>query len=220
MLAYGFGKRLLDITVALTVLALLALPLLIIALIIPRRLGPGGPFFRQVRPGLHGRPFSVIKFRTMREAYGADGQPLSDPDRTPPFGWFLRRHSIDELPQLINVLRGEMSLVGPRPLLMEYLDRYPPQYRRRHDVLPGITGWAQVNGRDFATFKQRLEMDVWYAERRSMLLDVRILLRTLRLVLVRPQIAPLDQTMEEVDDLGLHPATVRDATQRDGRNAS
>ena len=220
MLAYGFGKRLLDITVALTVLALLALPLLIIALIIPRKLGPGGPFFRQVRPGLHGRPFSVIKFRTMREAYGADGQPLSDPDRTPQFGWFLRRHSIDELPQLINVLRGEMSLVGPRPLLMEYLDRYPPQDRRRHDVLPGITGWAQVNGRDFATFKQRLEMDVWYAERRSMLLDVRILLRTLRLVLVRPQIAPLDQTMEEVDDLGLHPATVRDATQRDGRNAS
>ena len=219
MLAYGLGKRLLDITVALIVLALLALPLLIIALIIPRRLGPGGPFFRQVRPGLHGRPFSVIKFRTMREAYGADGQPLSDPDRTPPFGWFLRRHSIDELPQLINVLRGEMSLVGPRPLLMEYLDRYPPQYRRRHDVLPGITGWAQVNGRDFATFKQRLDMDVWYVERRSMRLDMRILLLTLRLVLFRAQIAPLDQTMEEVDDLGLHPATVRDDTKCDGHTA-
>lgn len=220
MLAYAIVKRLLDMSVALTVLVLLALPLLIIGLIIPRKLGPGGPFFRQVRPGLNDRPFSVIKFRTMREAYGADGQPLSDPDRTPPFGWFLRQRSIDELPQLINVLRGEMSLVGPRPLLMEYLDRYPPQYRRRHDVLPGITGWAQINGRDFATFKQRLDMDVWYVENRSMLLDLKILLLTLRLVLAKPKIAPLDQTMEEVDDLGLHPATVRDVTQCDGPTAS
>jgi len=209
MLSYVALKRLLDVSVAVVVLVVLAVPLGVVAFIITRTLGPGGPFFRQVRPGLDERPFSVIKFRTMREAYDAAGEPLPDVDRTPPFGWFLRRHSIDELPQLINVLRGEMSLVGPRPLLLEYVERYPLEYRRRHDVLPGITGWAQINGRDFATFRQRLDMDLWYVDHRSLATDLKILWLTVTRVVFRPSIAPLDQDIAEVDDLGLHASTAR-----------
>ena len=206
-LPYRLVKRLLDVAVAVLALTVLAIPLLVVALLITRTLGPGGPFFRQVRPGLNERPFRVLKFRTMREAYDAAGEPLPDIDRTPPFGWFLRRHSIDELPQLINVLRGEMSLVGPRPLLIEYVERYPLEYRRRHDVLPGITGWAQINGRDFATFKQRLDMDLWYVDHRSLATDLKILWLTVTRVVLRPSIAPLDQDIAEVDDLGLHAST-------------
>ena len=205
--SYGSMKRLLDLGVAVVAIVILAFPLLVVAALITRKLGPGGPFFRQVRPGLGERPFRVLKFRTMREAYDDAGEPLPDIDRTPPLGWFLRRHSIDELPQMINVLRGEMSLVGPRPLLLEYLDRYPPEYRRRHDVLPGITGWAQVNGRDFATFKQRLDMDLWYVDHRSLATDLKILWLTVTRVVLKPSIAPLDQDMAAVDDLGLYRPT-------------
>lgn len=215
MTCYGILKRSLDLILATFALLVLALPLLVIAVLITRRLGPGGAFFKQVRPGLHGRPFTVVKFRTMREAFDAEGRPLPQSERTPAFGWFLRRLSIDEIPQLINVVRGEMSLVGPRPLLLEYLDRYPDAYARRHDVLPGITGWAQVHGRDFVTFSKRLEMDVWYVENRSLILDLRILWLTLIMVLLRPQVAPIDQSMDEVDDIGLHPST-RGARQVDG----
>lgn len=206
-MVYASSKRLVDVIGAVAGLTVLAVPMLIIAWLIPRKIGAGGPFFRQIRPGLHGRHFEVIKFRTMREDYGSGGQPLPDADRTPPFGWFLRRYSLDELPQLFNVLRGEMSLVGPRPLLVEYLDRYPPQYCRRHDVPPGITGWAQINGRDFVTFGQRLDLDVWYVDHRSLVLDVKILWLTLVRVLTKPKIAPLDQAISEVDDIGLHPSS-------------
>lgn len=215
---YELAKRVMDVSIAAVALTILSLPLLFIALMIPRRIGPGSPFFKQTRPGRNGRPFTVIKFRSMRDEYDRDGRLQSDLERTPPFGWFLRRRSIDEVPQLINVLKGEMSLVGPRPLLMEYLDRYPPEFRRRHDVLPGITGWAQINGRDFTTFRQRLELDVWYVDNRSLLLDLRILLLTLRLVLFKPQIAPLDQNMDEIDDLGLHPDAHQGASHRPGAN--
>jgi len=212
MRPYDAVKRSLDVIVALLALVVLAVPLVVVAIVITRTLGPGGPFFRQVRPGFNERPFIVLKFRTMREAYDDAGEPLPDVDRTPPFGWFLRRHSIDELPQLINVLRGEMSLVGPRPLLLEYVERYPLEYRRRHDVLPGITGWAQINGRDFATFKQRLDMDLWYVDHRSLATDLRILWLTVTRVVLRPSIAPLDQDIAEVDDLGLHASTARATT--------
>ena len=205
-------KRLLDLVVAGAALFMLAPVLLVIAAMIRRRIGPGSPFFVQTRPGLHGRPINVVKFRSMLDARDDDGRPLPDAERTPPFGWFLRRHSIDEIPQLINVLRGEMSLVGPRPLLLEYLDRYPHAYRRRHDVLPGITGWAQINGRDFATFKQRLDMDLWYVDHRSMATDLKILWLTLTRVVLKPSIAPLDQDIAEVDDLGLHTPVARAMT--------
>lgn len=216
--AQTIAKRVLDITAAAVGLVILAPLFVVLAWLIQRRIGPGSPFFRQRRPGLHGRPFDVVKFRTMTNEVDAAGVLLSDAARTPPFGWLLRRFSVDELPQLVNVLRGEMSLVGPRPLLLEYLDRYPQRYLRRHDVRPGITGWAQVHGRDFATFGQRLDMDVWYVENWSLVLDLRILWMTLTMVLCRPRIAPLEQEMDEVDDVGLHPESAAFAA-RDGRGA-
>lgn len=200
-------KRLVDRVIAAVVLVILAPGFLVIAMMIRRKIGPGSPFFVQPRPGLHGRPIKVVKFRSMVDARDNDGNPLPDAERTPSFGWFLRRFSIDELPQLINVIRGEMSLVGPRPLLLEYLERYPAKYLRRHDVLPGITGWAQVHGRDFATFSERLDMDLWYVDHWSFALDLRILWKTVQMILLRPRIAPIDQTMDEVDDLGLHHAS-------------
>jgi lipopolysaccharide/colanic/teichoic acid biosynthesis glycosyltransferase len=135
--------------------------------------------FRQRRGGLHGRPFALLKFRTMADARGADGAPLPDDERLTRFGRWLRRTSLDELPELWNVLRGEMSLVGPRPLMAEYLDRYSPDQARRHEVRPGVTGWAQVNGRNTTTWPDRFRLDVWYVDHVSFLLDVRILLRTL-----------------------------------------
>jgi lipopolysaccharide/colanic/teichoic acid biosynthesis glycosyltransferase len=134
--------------------------------------------FRQVRPGLAGRPFEVLKFRSMSDARGPDGALLSDGERLGRFGRFLRRTSLDELPQLLNVLRGDLSLVGPRPLLMEYLPLYTPEQARRHAVKPGITGWAQVNGRNAITWERRFELDVWYVTHRSLWLDVRILALT------------------------------------------
>jgi sugar transferase EpsL len=132
--------------------------------------------FKQLRPGLHGAPFTIYKFRTMREA--KDGGPQSDRERLTRFGKILRSTSLDELPELINVIKGEMSLVGPRPLLMEYLDLYTPELRRRHDVPPGITGWAQVNGRNTADWERRFALDLWYVDHRSWLVDVKILLLT------------------------------------------
>jgi len=171
-------KRLFDLAVSALLLLLLSPVLLLLAVLI--RLSMGSPvLFRQVRPGFQGRPFSVVKFRTMNHARDAAGELLSDRDRLTPLGRFLRRLSLDELPQLWNVLRGEMSLVGPRPLLMEYLDRYTPEQARRHDVRPGITGWAQVHGRNNLLFSRRLELDVWYVDHQSLALDARILLMTL-----------------------------------------
>lgn len=177
-------KRFIDIGIAAVALLLAAPLLLVVAIAV--RVNLGSPvLFRQQRPGLHGRPFTMVKFRTMRDAIGRDGKSLPDAERLTPFGKLLRSTSLDELPELWNVLRGEMSLVGPRPLLMEYLDRYTPEQARRHEVRPGVTGWAQVNGRNALSWDERFRLDVWYVEHRSLRLDLKILTRTLTMVLRR-----------------------------------
>lgn len=175
-------KRLFDI-----VLTLLAAPVLlvvgaVVALMVRVKLG-SPVLFVQERPGLNGRPFRLVKFRTMRDARGSDGQPLPDAERLIGFGRILRSTSLDELPEFWNVLKGDMSLVGPRPLLMDYLPLYSPGQARRHEVRPGITGWAQVNGRNALTWEQKLSHDVWYVDNQSLWLDIRILVRTLLSVL-------------------------------------
>jgi lipopolysaccharide/colanic/teichoic acid biosynthesis glycosyltransferase len=154
--------------------------------------------FRQLRPGLHGEPFEMIKLRTMRDAVDRSGRPLPDAERLTPIGRFLRASSLDELPELWNVLRGEMSLVGPRPLLVRYLPRYSPEQARRHAVRPGVTGWAQVNGRNAADWETKFQLDVWYVDHWSLALDLKILARTILAVLRRDGIsAPGDATMPE-----------------------
>ncbi len=177
-------KRLFDLVVAIAALAVLALPLLVLYAIVRRKLGSPA-LFRQARPGLHGRPFMMVKFRTMTDERGPGDELLPDAQRLTAFGRFLRASSLDELPELWNVLRGEMSLVGPRPLLMEYLPLYSPEQARRHEVRPGITGWAQVNGRNAVSWEERFRLDVWYVDHRSLWLDLRILWLTVRKVLVR-----------------------------------
>jgi lipopolysaccharide/colanic/teichoic acid biosynthesis glycosyltransferase len=150
----------------------------------------GSPvFFRQTRPGLHGRPFEMIKFRTMRDAVDAQGRPLPDAERLTRLGRFLRSSSLDELPELWNVLRGEMSLVGPRPLLMEYLPLYSPEQARRHELRPGVTGWAQVNGRNAISWEEKFALDVWYVDNRSLWLDLEIIWLTIRKVIKRDGIS-------------------------------
>lgn len=181
-------KRLFDITAAFAALLLLALPLALLTWQVRRKLGSPA-FFRQVRPGMHGQPFEMVKFRTMTDARGADGALLPDADRLTPFGRFLRASSLDELPELWNVLKGEMSLVGPRPLLMEYLPLYSPQQARRHEVRPGITGWAQVNGRNALGWDDKFKLDVWYVDHHSLWLDIKILWLTVKKVLVREGIS-------------------------------
>jgi lipopolysaccharide/colanic/teichoic acid biosynthesis glycosyltransferase len=181
-------KRVIDFVVASLALLMLALPLLALAWMIRRKLG-SPVLFRQVRPGLQGRPFTMVKFRTMTDERGPDGALLPDAQRLTPFGRFLRASSLDELPGLWNVLKGEMSLVGPRPLLMEYLPLYTPEQARRHEVRPGITGWAQINGRNAISWADKFALDVWYVDHRSLWLDVKILWRTVRKVLVRDGIS-------------------------------
>ncbi|MFY0990305.1 sugar transferase [Halomonas sp. C05BenzN] len=177
-------KRLLDILLALVALMLLSPLLAAVALLV--RLTLGSPvLFRQTRPGLNGRPFPMIKFRTMREAVDARGNPLPNEERMTRVGQWLRASSLDELPELWNVLRGDMSLVGPRPLLMEYLPLYDAHQLRRHEVRPGVTGWAQVNGRNALTWDEKFDLDVWYVDHRSLWLDLRILLLTVKKVVVR-----------------------------------
>jgi lipopolysaccharide/colanic/teichoic acid biosynthesis glycosyltransferase len=185
-------KRLFDFVAALLGLAVLALPLLLLALLIRRKLG-SPVLFRQVRPGLHGQPFEMVKFRTMTDERGADGALLPDAVRLTPFGRFLRSSSLDELPELWNVLKGEMSLVGPRPLLMEYLPLYSPQQYRRHEVRPGVTGWAQVNGRNAISWEEKFALDVWYVEHQSFGLDVKILLLTVKKVFIKDGISAAGQ---------------------------
>jgi lipopolysaccharide/colanic/teichoic acid biosynthesis glycosyltransferase len=171
-------KRLLDLFVSLIVLVLILPLFALIAAGI--RMSMGAPvFFRHTRPGLKGEPFSLLKFRSMVTAYDDRGKMLPGQKRLTPLGRFLRDLSLDELPQLINVLRGDMSLVGPRPLLMEYLDLYSPEQKRRLDVRPGITGWAQVNGRNALTWEERFALDVWYVDHQSLRLDLKILWMTL-----------------------------------------
>jgi sugar transferase EpsL len=170
-------KRLFDLVVAILGMIVLSPVFLFTALLVRIRLG-SPVLFKQQRPGLRGRPFYLYKFRTMTEARDADGNLLDDAARLTAFGKWLRKLSLDELPQLVNVVKGELSLVGPRPLLMEYLPLYSPEQARRHDVKPGITGWAQVNGRNAITWQQKLQLDAWYVDHRSMLLDLKILLMT------------------------------------------
>jgi lipopolysaccharide/colanic/teichoic acid biosynthesis glycosyltransferase len=175
-------KRLLDILVAGAALVLLSPLLLAVALAV--RVAMGSPIlFRQLRPGLHGEPFELVKFRTMRGSTSAEAAVAEDERRLTPLGRFLRASSLDELPELWNVLKGEMSLIGPRPLLMRYLPLYTPEQARRHEVRPGLTGWAQINGRNALSWEEKFALDLWYVDNRSLLLDLRILLLTVWRVL-------------------------------------
>ncbi|MDD3517288.1 MAG: sugar transferase [Chromatiales bacterium] len=189
-------KRMFDVVVAAMVLLLLSPLILVVALLV--RIELGSPvFFRQPRPGLHGRPFVLYKFRSMRDAMGPDGELLPDGQRLTRFGRFLRASTLDELPELFNVLKGDMSLVGPRPLLMEYLPLYDTEQARRHEVRPGLTGWAQVNGRNALDWDERFRHDVWYVDNRSFLLDLRILFMSVVRVLRAEGISqPGHATME------------------------
>ncbi|MHC4525650.1 MAG: sugar transferase, partial [Planctomycetota bacterium] len=178
------NKRVLDILIALPALLILSPVLLCLALMI--RLSQGAPvFFRQVRPGKDGKPFTIYKFRTMSDRRDLSGRVLPDDERLTRLGRFLRSTSLDELPELVNVLKGEMSIVGPRPLLMQYLDRYTPEQMRRHEVKPGITGWAQVNGRNAVTWEDKFKFDVWYVDNQSPSLDLRIIALTVWKILKR-----------------------------------
>lgn len=183
-----FGKRLIDVGVTAIALALMWPVLLGLSMLVQLKLG-APVFFRQTRPGLHGRPFQLIKFRTMRTAFDVQGNLLPDAERLTRLGRWLRATSLDELPELWNVLRGDMSLVGPRPLLMEYLPLYSTEQARRHEVKPGITGWAQVNGRNTLSWEEKFELDVWYVEHQSFWLDIKIMAFTIRKVLLREGIS-------------------------------
>lgn len=198
-------KRAFDLAVA--ALAVIALAPLLVLVALAIWLTHGSPvLFRQRRPGLHGRPFTVYKFRTMTVARSEDGELLPDEQRLTWLGRLLRRTSVDELPELLNVLQGDMSLVGPRPLLMQYLDRYTPEQMRRHEVKPGMTGWAQVNGRNAITWGQKFALDVWYVDHFSLWLDLRIILLTPWKVLTREGISqPGCATAEEFMG-GVHPS--------------
>jgi lipopolysaccharide/colanic/teichoic acid biosynthesis glycosyltransferase len=188
-------KRVFDLLASALGLLLLSVPLALLAWQVRRKLG-SPVLFTQVRPGLHGKPFRMVKFRTMTDARDASGALLPDAQRLTSFGRFLRASSLDELPELWNVLRGEMSLVGPRPLLVEYLPLYSPEQARRHAVRPGITGWAQINGRNAISWVDKFALDVWYVDHRSLWLDVRILWLTVKKVICREGItAEGDATM-------------------------
>ena len=171
-------KRLFDLVISLLMLILLSPVMLVIAILVRARLGKP-VLFSQERPGRHGRLFRLYKFRTMRDLFDAEGKTLPDEERLTPFGRFLRASSLDELPELFNVMKGEMSLVGPRPLLVAYLDRYTAEQARRHEVLPGITGWAQANGRNALSWEDKFRLDVWYVDHQSFWLDLKILFLTL-----------------------------------------
>ena len=201
-------RRLIDLTGA-SILSVLLSPVLA-GLALAIRLSMGRPIlFRQQRPGYKGEPFEVYKFRTMKDAVDADGEPLPDEERLTKVGVFMRQLSLDELPQLWNILKGDMSFIGPRPLLMEFLKWYTPEQMRRHEVKPGVTGWAQVQGRHDIPFSKRLALDVWYVDNRSPRLDMKIVGLTFLKVLSMRGAQPA-QTDAEVDDVGLHDAVRRE----------
>jgi lipopolysaccharide/colanic/teichoic acid biosynthesis glycosyltransferase len=181
-------KRISDILISSCGLLVFFPVILIVGWQINRKMGPP-VLFRQIRPGLHGEPFQMVKFRTMKDALDVDGNLLPDSERITAFGLFLRSSSLDELPELWNVLKGDMSLVGPRPLLMEYLTLYSPEQYRRHEVRPGVTGWAQVNGRNTLGWEHKFALDVWYVDNRSLWLDIKILFLTVKKVMVRDGIS-------------------------------
>ncbi len=185
-------KRCFDLVVAVVALLALAVPLLVLVWLVRSKLG-SPVLFRKVRHGLHGQPFEMVKFRTMTDERSADGTLLPDAQRLTPLGSFLRASSLDELPELWNVIKGDMSLVGPRPLLMEYLPLYTPEQARRHEVRPGITGWAQVNGRNAISWEDKFALDVWYVDHRSLWLDLSIVWMTVRKVLVRDGISAVGE---------------------------
>lgn len=185
-------KRLFDLCLSTLGLLALALPLLCLMWLVRRRLG-SPVFFRQVRPGLHGKPYEMVKFRTMTSERGPDGQLLPDAERLTPFGRWLRATSLDELPELWNVLKGDMSLVGPRPLIMEYLPLYSPEQARRHEVRPGITGWAQINGRNTISWETKFKYDIWYVDNQSLFLDMKIIYLTVHKVIARQDVSPESQ---------------------------
>ena len=194
---HAFGKRLFDLALTVPATILLSPVFILVAFLVRIKLG-SPVFFRQRRPGLGGEPFTLLKFRTMTDARDAQGNLLPDAERLTRFGQFLRSSSLDELPELINVLKRDMSLVGPRPLLMKYLGLYTPEQFRRHEVLPGITGWAQVNGRNALSWEQKFEMDVWYVEHQSFRLDARIAALTFLKIIRREGISqPGHATAEE-----------------------
>ena len=193
-------KRMIDVTGA-SVGLILATPLLVLTAAALRQSGP--VLFRQNRPGFHGKIFEIYKFRTMREPAAGENRYRSDDERTSKLGKLLRKTSIDELPELWNVLLGEMSLVGPRPLLVEYLAKYTDEESRRHDMPPGITGWAQVNGRQNITFSERLALDVWYVDNWSIALDFKIIARTIGAVVWDSHEAVGSEGLDAVDDIGL-----------------
>jgi len=177
-----------DFVFGILLVALLTAPALLLVLLVRVKLGPP-VFFTQTRPGLHGQPFQMIKFRTMTNARADNGTLLPDCERLTCFGRYLRSTSLDELPELLNVLKGEMSLVGPRPLLMDYLPLYSPEQARRHEVKPGITGWAQVNGRNAISWEDKFQLDVWYVDHQSFWLDLKILFLTVKRVFQRSGIS-------------------------------
>lgn len=181
-------KRLFDVVAAVAGLVLLSPVIAIVAILVRRKLG-SPVLFRQVRPGIHGKPFEMVKFRTMRDAVDSQGNPLPDAQRMTRFGSFLRSSSLDELPELWNVVKGDMSLVGPRPLLMEYMSLYDAEQRRRHDVRPGVTGWAQINGRNALSWEEKFKLDVWYVDNRTFGLDLKILFLTVKKVIVKDGIS-------------------------------
>lgn len=195
------GKRLFDL--ALTVPGLILIFPLLLGVALCLWITEGSPvFFRQDRPGYKGKIFRLYKFRTMRSQFDQEGRPLPDAQRLSRIGRFLRAASIDELPECFNVLKGEMSLVGPRPLLVQYLERYTPEQKRRHDVLPGITGWAQINGRNALTWEEKFRLDVWYVDHRTLWLDVKILLLTFWKALRREGISqPGEATAREFEGI-------------------
>lgn len=181
-------KRVLDIAIASTALVLLSPVHALVAYKVKKNLG-SPVLFRQVRPGLHGKPFEMIKFRTMKDAVDAQGNSLPDSERLTPFGKMLRATSLDEMPELWNVIKGDMSIVGPRPLLMEYLPLYNAEQAKRHDVRPGITGHAQVNGRNAISWEKKFELDTWYVEHQSLWLDFKIMLKTIQKVIAKDDIS-------------------------------
>jgi len=198
------GKRIFDLALTIPSLVVLSPFLIIVALLVRFKLG-SPVLFNQMRPGQYEKPFTILKFRTMTDERDAAGKLLPDVQRLTRFGAFLRKTSIDELPELINVLKGDMSLVGPRPLLMQYLGHYTLEQARRHEIKPGITGWAQVNGRNNVKFSERLRMDIWYVDKASLLLDLKILISTVFSVLKREGVrSDLDSCLKEVDDCGFY----------------
>jgi len=191
------AKRWLDLIIAMSVLLILSIPLFFTSILVAVILGRP-ILFRQLRPGLNGVPFTLFKFRTMTDELDTEGNFLADGKRLTRFGRFLRSTSVDELPELINVIKGDMSLIGPRPLLMQYLDRYTPEQMRRHEVKPGITGWAQVNGRNAITWEDKFKLDVWYVDHQSFWLDLEIIAITVWKILKREGISqPGQATAEE-----------------------